>query len=101
MESDKLIYNHKRWLNEVNPEVLRLMVDRFLSQSQYTVLDFTEHRFQPQGYTALWLLAESHLAVHTFPENFTTYLELSGCNEAMNQRFLQALDAWIGETPDK
>lgn len=94
---EQLIYNHKRWIDEVNPEILKLMLDRFLRESQYTVLNFVEHEFTPQGFTAIWLLAESHLAAHTFPENHTTYLELSGCNEEMNQRFLQKLDGWAGQ----
>lgn len=43
------------------------------------MLRVIEHHFEPQGYTALWLLGESHLAVHTFPEHGISYLELSSC----------------------
>ena len=35
---------------------------------------------EPEGYTALWLLGESHFAIHTFPEEQKTYIELSSCN---------------------
>ena len=38
-----------------------------------------EHYFTPYGYTALFLLAESHFALHTFPEENKTYIELSSC----------------------
>lgn len=95
----ELIYNHKRWISQVNPDILRVKLDRFLRDSEYTILDFIEHAFTPQGYTAIWLLAESHLAVHTFPENFTTYIELTGCNETMNKQFLKALDEWTASLP--
>lgn len=33
-----------------------------------TLLSQTAHRFEPQGVTALCLLAESHISVHTWPE---------------------------------
>src|SRR5690606_24625283 len=33
-----------------------------------TLLDLRLHRFKPQGLTALAMLSESHLAVHTWPE---------------------------------
>ena len=50
-----------------------------------------EHSFQPQGYTAIWLLAESHFAIHTFPEENKTYIELSSCNRTMYHAFLKEL----------
>ncbi len=55
--------------------------NELLLQSGFTVLNFIEHVFQPQGYTAIWLLAESHLAIHTFPEHNTTFIELCSCSE--------------------
>lgn len=49
----------------------------------FTLLERVEHRFAPQGYTMLYLLAESHFALHTFPESGWDYIELTSCNEAM------------------
>ena len=48
-----------------------------------------DHHFSPQGYTALWLLTESHFAVHTFPEFGRSYIELSSCNLEFYQAFLK------------
>ncbi|MDU4960952.1 MAG: adenosylmethionine decarboxylase [Sporomusaceae bacterium] len=39
-----------------------------IAQANMTLLDFTSHKFNPQGLTAMALLAESHLNVHTYPE---------------------------------
>ncbi|MEL7222709.1 MAG: S-adenosylmethionine decarboxylase, partial [Bacteroidota bacterium] len=47
--------------------------------------------FEPQGWTGIWLLAESHLAIHTFPEARKTYIELSSCNRQMYDDFLHLL----------
>ena len=32
------------------------------------------------------------LAIHTFPEDEKTYIELSSCNENKNDRFIQLLN---------
>ena len=52
-----------------------------LLNSGFKILQSIEHHFDPYGYTALFLLAESHLAIHTFPEENKSYIELSSCNE--------------------
>lgn len=62
-----------------------------LSLCGFNVLEVVEHHFQPQGYTCLWLLAESHFAVHTFPEHGRTYIELASCNGAKYRHFLMLL----------
>lgn len=64
------------------------MFDKILRRSGFSVLNVSEHHFQPQGYTALWLLCESHFAVHTFPEFGRSYIELSSCNLEYYQNFL-------------
>ena len=55
--------------------------------SGFTILGKLEHFFEPAGYTNLWLLAESHCALHTFPEETKTYIELSSCSIDKFQRF--------------
>lgn len=89
------IWNHSEWVAECNPAVLVQELGGMLSRSGFHILDYVEHHFQPQGFTALWLLGESHLAVHTFPEFGRAYLELSSCNREYFTRFLELLD---GET---
>ncbi len=84
---DFLIENYKTWIRETEPTVLRALMQRWLEQCRFQVLNFTEHFFQPHGYTCLWLLGESHLAVHTFPERERTYVELTSCNLEKNKQF--------------
>jgi len=82
------IYNYQVWVDETAPTILHSKLQTILEASGYTILNQMEHYFPVQGYTCLWLLAESHLAVHTFPENNRCYIELSGCNKEMNRRFI-------------
>ena len=83
------IWNYSEWLQETNPQKLRTLFDNALRKAGFNILCFTDHHFTPQGYKALWLLTESHFAVHTFPEFGKTYIELSSCNLEFYQEFLK------------
>ena len=65
--------------NEQN-ESLKNSYTQKLASAGFHILGVSEHYFDPVGYTALWLLSESHFALHTFPECGKYYIELSSCN---------------------
>ncbi len=83
------IWNFSQWIQETNPQKIKERFDAALLRSGFNVLCFIDHHFELQGYSALWLLAESHFAVHTFPECDKAYIELSSCNLEFYQEFLQ------------
>lgn len=88
---DARLYHHKSWILETNPTVLRHKFDELLVRSGFTILNYMEHHFEPYGFTAIWLLAESHFAIHTFPEHEKSYIELTSCSEEMYQQFLKGI----------
>jgi S-adenosylmethionine decarboxylase len=55
------IYNLSGWIKETNPHKLKNNYSDLLGLSGFEILNFQEHYFEPIGYTALWLLGESHL----------------------------------------
>jgi S-adenosylmethionine decarboxylase len=73
------IWNYSKWIKETNAIELKKHCDKLLIESGFTILGFIEYNFKPFGYSVLWLLAESHLAIHTFPEENKSYIELSSC----------------------
>lgn len=83
------IWNDSTWIKETETAVLKSTFDEILKTAGFNVLQYVCHYFQPQGFTALWLLGESHFAVHTFPEHGKTYIELSSCNAAYFERFVE------------
>ncbi len=85
------ITNNRGWLTLIDYDELVTLFNKLLSEADFEVLGFMEHHFYPQGYTAIWLLGESHLAVHTFDEDNKTYWELSSCNASKQEVFLQGL----------
>lgn len=50
-----------------------------LRRDNFTILGTLPHRFTPLGYTTLVLLAESHAAIHTYPEHNALYLSIYSC----------------------
>jgi S-adenosylmethionine decarboxylase len=83
------MFNYQNWIEETNPFELRKKYDDQLRESGFGVLSFMEYSFEPQGYTALWLLSESHFAIHTFPEEGKSYIELSSCIEKQYLKFTE------------
>ena len=83
------MFNYQNWVEETNPFELRKKYDNQLKESGFGVLSFIEYNFEPEGYTALWLLSESHFAIHTFPEEGKSYIELSSCIEKQYIKFME------------
>lgn len=47
-----------------------------------TIVGVHSHRFQPMGVSIVVVLAESHLALHTWPEHATASLDVFVCSPA-------------------
>jgi len=83
------IYNYSSWITETDPTQLFDSFMILLNESGFKVEDVIEKHFKPQGYTALFLLSESHFAIHTFPEHKKTYIELSSCVKKPFDKFIK------------
>lgn len=89
------IDSFRTWVQGEEAEKLKSSTEHLIKASGFTILNFMEHHFEPQGYTAIWLLAESHCALHTFPEQGRSYLELSSCNLEMYESFMRLIDRYF------
>jgi S-adenosylmethionine decarboxylase len=49
-----------------------------------TLMGEVSHKFHPQGVTALALLAESHISVHTWPEHGYAAADIFTCGDHAN-----------------
>jgi S-adenosylmethionine decarboxylase len=61
----------------------------------YTILGEVEHVFNPEGYTFLFLLSESHLSVHTFPEKKYLSFDLYTCREYEDNSTYDSIFQWL------
>lgn len=86
---------------------IREMVDSICAEYSFSVLGKLEHQFTPQGCSLVYLLSESHISVHTFPEKNYIAMDIYTCREYPdNQVYHQlynhlamAFDADVGKLP--
>lgn len=60
---------------------LKTILLRAARESQNTPLKVSIHAFSPRGITGVVLLAESHIAIHTWPEIGYTAIDIFTCGE--------------------
>lgn len=49
-----------------------------------TVLSVQHHRFSPNGVTILVLLAESHVSIHTYPDEGKAFFDVFTCGDRIS-----------------
>ena len=62
-------------------EQMQTIMDALCEKYRFTILKKTHHQFDPQGITILYLLAESHFSIHTFPEHNYAAIDLYTCRQ--------------------
>ncbi|HZQ62870.1 MAG TPA: adenosylmethionine decarboxylase [Casimicrobiaceae bacterium] len=63
-----------------NADALRRACLKATTDAGLTVVGERFHQFEPQGVTGTVLLAESHLAIHTWPEHGFVTVDVYVCN---------------------
>jgi S-adenosylmethionine decarboxylase len=76
-------------------EDLRVILDRVVSKSGLHVVSSIFHQFEPYGVSAAYILSESHLSVHTWPECGYVALDIFTCGS--DESALKAFDLLIDE----
>ena len=77
---------------------LRCTLNRAAKLAKATVLNLISNKFEPQGVTAIALLAESHISIHTWPESNYSAVDIFTCGQNMlpelaSQYLIEALKA--------
>lgn len=62
-----------------NNDKLIDICDQCLDTSQVNILNKSSHAFSPQGLTLLYLLAESHFSLHSWPEEGKLRIDFFSC----------------------
>jgi S-adenosylmethionine decarboxylase len=75
------------------------LLDRVVERAELHVVTTAEHVFEgPGGVTAMYLLAESHLTIHTFPESGIATLNLYCCRPRPALDWQRLLGEALGAT---
>jgi len=62
-------------------EVVKRILDRVVAESGLKSISSNFHQFKPHGVSAVYLLRESHLSVHTWPEHGYVALDIFSCGD--------------------
>ena len=62
-------------------EALVLLFNRVAEAMGATVLNRFSYKFDPQGVTIVFALAESHISLHSFPESGSVAIDCYTCGE--------------------
>ena len=82
-------------LHDING--IKELLDMICEKYNFTILNKVEHVFSPQGLTILYLLSESHISIHTFPEKSYLALDIYTCREYSNNKvYLEIYEYIIG-----
>ena len=68
---------------QFDPECIRVQAAEAIRLANGTILNETAHVFPNGGATFIYLLAESHMSVHTWPEKKFAAIDLFGCGGKM------------------
>jgi S-adenosylmethionine decarboxylase len=75
-----------------NPKKLERVLIEAAKRAGNTPLEFSYHKFNPQGLTGVLLLAESHIALHSWPEFNFLAIDIFTCgNKAFPEKALKYL----------
>jgi len=78
-----------------NNNKIKELFDNICKKYNYTILNQIEHIFEPQGLTILYLLSESHISIHTFPERNYAALDIYTCREYENNNIYEEIYEYI------
>ena len=78
-----------------HPALLAALRDAALATGS-TVLSEVTHSFSPHGFTAVLLLAESHIALHTWPEEAYVAADIFTCGACDPERAAEVLARRLG-----
>jgi S-adenosylmethionine decarboxylase proenzyme len=94
-----MICDFKNIQNELLHDKTKLqdLCREICSTNNFTILGELEHTFLPQGFSFIFLLSESHLSIHTFPEKQYLSFDLYTCRQYENNHIYMKIYERLNE----
>jgi S-adenosylmethionine decarboxylase len=93
----KFIYNTLYFNLKIDKQrKINNFIQEIIKNNDATLLSKTVHHFDDNGaFTSLYLLAESHLSIHTWPENNFMAIDVFTCGKTNTQNIVNELKNYI------
>lgn len=72
-------------------EKIEEAVQSIVADMDLNVVKKLKHMFSPQGITLVYILSESHLIIHTWPESRMIHVDLVTCSPRSEKEFESSL----------
>ena len=66
---------------DYSPEFYEKVIYKIAKSAKVQILNVDSHKFEPQGFTLVALLSESHMSFHTFPERGVVSFDFFTCGK--------------------
>jgi S-adenosylmethionine decarboxylase len=92
--------------NLPNPSILETIegvkpkLERIILKCDLHVVAEAGHQFEPVGATYVFVLSESHMSIHTYPELNTAYLDIFCCSSTFDPLYAVTTVSTEFETND-
>lgn len=70
-QCDQALLNDKKKIKKILKEAAKI--------SLATPLKYQDHKFLPNGITGVWILSESHISIHTYPDHEYAHIDIFTC----------------------
>ncbi|MGV3588789.1 MAG: adenosylmethionine decarboxylase [Adhaeribacter sp.] len=81
-----------------DPDFTLQLLEEITQLCQFQVVSRSYKKFEPQGLTAMLLLAESHISIHTWPEKKLFCIDIFTCKGPINtDNLVQLLQKYLPE----
>jgi len=83
-------------ISKKNFEIFNNFIKEILKNNNATLISQNVHHFDDNGaLTVLYLLAESHLSIHTWPENNFISMDIFTCGKTNTQNIVDELKKYF------
>ena len=79
---------------------IKPLLDVVVKECDLHVVAEAGHQFTPFGATYVYVLEESHMSIHTYPEKSSAYMDIFCCNPSFDTDKALAVIKRVFATPD-
>ena len=66
---------------EIKEDLIKEIADLLIKSLELNVVKKDKYQFDNNGLTMFWILSQSHLVIHSWPENNALHVDLMTCSD--------------------